>query len=346
MTHLSILDLVRIRQNSDARTALDHARDLAAHAEALGYTRFWVAEHHNASGIASAATSIVIGHIAAGTKTIRVGAGGIMLPNHAPYIIAEQFGTLAHLFPGRIDLGLGRAPGTDGLTVRALRRPIDSADSFPRDVVELQAYFAPSIPGQRLRAIPAAGTEVPLWILGSSTFGAQLAAQLGLPYAFASHFAPQSLLEALEIYRHRFQPSEQLAKPYAMAGVNIIAAETDAEARRLATTQQMSFTNLIRGTRGLSSPPIDDIETYWSPAEKAPVQAMMARTIVGSPEIVRAGLSRFIAETGVDEVMIVSDIYDHAARLRSFEMIASVGGLTTPVDTAPARPLLQAAGGY
>ncbi|MFY8106850.1 MAG: LLM class flavin-dependent oxidoreductase [Elstera sp.] len=313
-----------MRQNSDARTALDHARDLAAHAEAWGYTRFWVAEHHNASGIASAATSIVIGHIAAGTKTIRVGAGGIMLPNHAPYIIAEQFGTLAHLFPGRIDLGLGRAPGTDGLTVRALRRPLDSAESFPRDVVELQAYFAPAIPGQRLRAIPAAGTEVPLWILGSSTFGAQLAAQLGLPYAFASHFAPQSLLEALEIYRHRFQPSEQLAKPYAMAGVNIIAAETDAEARRLATTQQMSFTNLIRGTRGLSSPPIDDIETYWSPNEKAHVQAMLARTIIGSPETVRAGLARFVAETGVDEVMIVSDIYDHAARLRSFEIIASV----------------------
>lgn len=330
MVALSILDLVRIREGSEAGTAINHARDLAAHAETWGYTRFWVAEHHNAAGIASAATAVVIGHIAEGTKHIRVGAGGIMLPNHAPYIIAEQFGTLASLYPGRIDLGLGRAPGTDQMTLRALRRAPESADSFPRDVVELQHYLAPAQPGQRLRAIPGAGTEVPLWILGSSLFGAQLAAQLGLPYAFASHFAPGQLLEALEIYRHRFTPSDQCAKPYAMAGVNIIAAETDAEAKRLATTQQMSFTNLVRGRRNLSLPPIDDIESYWNPVEKVQVGQMMARTIVGSPETVRAGLARFVAETGVEEVMIVSDIFDHRLRLRSYEIIAAVADSTAP----------------
>ncbi len=346
MTDLSILDLVRIRQNTDAKTALDNARDVAAHAETWGYKRFWVAEHHNAAGIASAATAVVIGHIAAGTKTIRVGAGGIMLPNHAPYIIAEQFGTLAQLFPGRIDLGLGRAPGTDAMTVRALRRSPGSADNFPSDVVELQSYFAAAMPGQRLQAVPAAGTEVPLWILGSSTFGAMLAAELGLPYAFASHFAPGALLEALDLYRHRFKPSENLAIPYAMAGVNIIAAETDAEARRLATTQQMSFTDLFRGARGLSKPPIDDIETYWSPEEKAQARGMLARTIIGSPETVRVGLAEFVAETSVDEVMIVSDIYDHSARLRSYEIIASVAAATTPADTAPAHRPLQSVGGY
>lgn len=324
MVALSILDLVRIREGSDAGTAINHSRDLAAHAETWGYTRFWVAEHHNAPGIASAATAVVIGHIAAGTRQIRVGAGGIMLPNHAPYIIAEQFGTLAALYPGRIDLGLGRAPGTDQMTLRALRRAPESADSFPRDVVELQHYFSPAVPGQRVQAIPGAGAEVPLWILGSSLFGAQLAAQLGLPYAFASHFAPGQLLEALDIYRHRFTPSDQSVKPYAMAGVNIIAAPTDADARRLATTQQMSFTNLVRGRRNLSLPPIEDIDTYWTPVEKAQVGQMMARTIVGAPETVRAGLAQFVAETGVDEVMIVSDIFDHRLRLQSYEIIASV----------------------
>jgi luciferase family oxidoreductase group 1 len=323
-TDLSILDLVRITQDTDARGALDNARDLAAHAENWGYNRFWVAEHHNMAGIASAATALVVSHIAAGTKTIRVGAGGIMLPNHAPIIIAEQFGTLARLYPGRIDLGLGRAPGTDQITVRALRRTLQSSDNFPQDVQELQAYFAPVGPNQRIQAVPAAGTDVPLWILGSSTFGAQLAAALGLPYAFASHFAPEQLLPALDIYREHFEPSEQLARPHAMVGINIIAADTDKEARRLATTQQMSFVNMFRGTRGLSQPPIDDIETYWSPAEKMQAMGMLACSIVGSPETIRAGMKALIAETKADELMIVSDIYDHTARLHSYELIAAV----------------------
>ncbi len=322
MAELSILELVRVTRETDARGALDNARDLAAHAENWGYRRLWVAEHHNMQGIASAATSIVIAHIAAGSKSIRVGSGGIMLPNHAPYVIAEQFGTLARLFPGRIDLGLGRAPGTDQLTLRALRRTPESAENFPQDVLELQAFLAPAGPNQRIQAVPAAGTEVPLWILGSSNFGAMLAAELGLPYAFASHFAPEFLLPALQIYRDRFKPSEQLAKPYAMVGVNVIAAETDAEARRLATTQQMSFANIFRGARGLSRPPIDDIETYWTPAEKAQAQQMLARSIYGSRDTVRAGLDALVAETGADEVMIVSDVYDHPTRLRSFELIA------------------------
>ena len=322
MTALSILDLVRVTQETDARGALDNARDLAAHAEQWGFGRFWVAEHHNMAGIASAATSIVVSHIAAGTKTIRVGAGGIMLPNHAPIIIAEQFGTLARLYPGRIDLGLGRAPGTDQITVRALRRTLTSSDNFPQDVMELQAFFAPAGPNQNIQAVPAAGTDVPLWILGSSTYGAQLAAALGLPYAFASHFAPEQLMQALQIYRERFEPSEQLARPHAMVGVNIIAADTGKEARRLATTQQMSFTNMFRGTRGLSQPPIDDIETYWSGAEKAQAMRMLARSIVGSPETVQAGMTSLVAETGADELMIVSDIYDHPARLHSYELIA------------------------
>ena len=233
-------------------------------------------------GIASAATSVVIGHIAAGTRTIRVGAGGIMLPNHAPYVIAEQFGTLARLFPGRIDLGLGRAPGTDQLTLRALRRAPEAAESFPQDVLELQAYLAPAAPGQRIQAVPAAGTELPIWILGSSNFGAMLAAEFGLPYSFASHFAPDLLLPALDIYRSRFKPSKQLDRPYAMVGVNIVAAPTDAEARRLATTQQMSFANIFRGARGLSQPPIDDIESYWTPMEKTQAMRMLARSIIGS----------------------------------------------------------------
>ncbi|MGB3720401.1 MAG: LLM class flavin-dependent oxidoreductase, partial [Hyphomicrobiaceae bacterium] len=306
MVPLSILDLVRITEETDARGALLNARDLARHAEKWGYKRFWVAEHHNIPSIASSATSVVIAHIAAGTEKIRVGAGGIMLPNHSPLVIAEQFGTLELLFPGRIDLGLGRAPGTDQLTLRALRRSPLAADNFPQDVVELQALLAPAQPGQLIRAIPGEGTKVPLWILGSSTFGAMLAAELGLPYAFASHFAPQQLMTALEIYRSRFKPSEQLDRPYAMVGVNIIAAETDAEARRLATTQQMSFTQLVRGTRTVSRPPIDDIETFWTPAEKTQVMQMLARSIIGSPSTVRAGMEALIAETGADELIIVS----------------------------------------
>jgi len=322
VTALSILELVRVTQDTDAGMAINNARDLAAHAEQWGYKRIWVAEHHNMAGIASAATSIVIAHIAGGTKTIRVGAGGIMLPNHAPYIIAEQFGTLERLYPGRIDLGLGRAPGTDQIAVRAMRRPPEASDRFPQDVQELQAFLAPAGPEQRIIAVPAAGTNVPLWILGSSNFGAALAAELGLPYAFASHFAPDMLLPALDIYRSRFKPSAQLDRPYAMAGINIIAADTDKEAKRLATTQQMSFADLFAGRRGLSKPPIDDIETYWSPTERAQAQRMLARSVFGSPDTVRAALQAFIAETGVDEVMIVSDVYDHQARLRSIELIA------------------------
>jgi luciferase family oxidoreductase group 1 len=288
-------------------------------------------------GIASAATSVVLAHIAAGSSTIRVGAGGIMLPNHSPYVIAEQFGTLAQLFPGRIDLGLGRAPGTDQMTLRALRRTNESAENFPQDVLELQAFLAPAGPNQRIHAVPAAGTQVPLWILGSSQFGAMLAAEFGLPYAFASHFAPDLLLPALDIYRSRFKPSEQLDRPYAMVGVNVIAAETDAEARRLATTQQMSFADIFRGARGLSRPPIDDIETYWSPMEKAQAMRMLARSIIGSPQTVRAGLEALVAETGADELIVVSDAYDHAKRLRSFELIADVAGIRAGSQLSPAE---------
>ena len=327
MIPLSILDLVRVTEETDARGALDNARDLGAHAERWGYRRIWVAEHHNMPGVASAAASVVIGHIAAGTKTIRVGAGGIMLPNHAPYVIAEQFGTLERLFPGRVDLGLGRAPGTDQLTLRALRRSPEASENFPQDVLELKAFLAPVVPGQRIQAVPAAGTNVPIWILGSSHFGAMLAAEFGLPYAFASHFAPDELIPALAVYRSRFKPSEALERPYAMVGVNVVAAETDREARRLATTQQMSFANIFRGARGLSQPPIDDIETYWSPAEKAQAMRMLARSIVGSPETVRAGIAALVAETAADELIVVSDVYDHEARLRSFALIAEAAEL-------------------
>jgi luciferase family oxidoreductase group 1 len=262
--------------------------------------------------------------LAAGTSKIRVGAGGVMLPNHAPLVIAEQFGTLEALFPGRIDLGLGRAPGTDQRTVMALRRDPDSAERFPQDVLELQALLGPVQPGQTVQAVPGVGTGVPLWILGSSLFGAQLAAMLGLPYAFASHFAPDALGQALEVYRARFRPSAQLDRPYAMVGVNVIAADNDAAARRLFTSAQQAFTRMLRGTRGRLQPPLDDIETFWSPAEKAHVSAMLACSFVGSPETVRRGLERFAAETGADELMVASAIWDHAARLRSYEILAGI----------------------
>jgi luciferase family oxidoreductase group 1 len=327
---LSILDLCRVTQEGSAGAAIRNAADLAALAETLGFARYWVAEHHNLAGIASAATSVVIGHIAQATKTIRVGAGGVMLPNHAPYLIAEQFGTLESLYPGRVDLGLGRAPGTDQLTLRALRRSPESAERFPQDVLELQAFFAPAMEGQRIVATPGAGTQVPLWILGSSEFGAMLAAELGLPYAFASHFAPDMLLPALEIYRSRFKPSEQLARPHAMVACNVIVAESDAEARRLATTQQMSVVNIFRGQRGLSLPPIDDIDTFWSPAEKAQARRWLARSFIGAPQTVRTGLDAFVAETAADELIIVCDVYDHAARRRSLEWIARAAELRAP----------------
>jgi luciferase family oxidoreductase group 1 len=320
---LSVLDLAPIVEGSTPRGALRNSLDLAQHVERWGYNRFWLAEHHNAVGIASAATAVAIAHVAAGTRTIRVGAGGIMLPNHAPLVIAEQFGTLEALHPGRIDLGLGRAPGTDLFTVHALRRDPASADKFPQDVLELQHYLADPEPGQAVRAIPGAGSRVPLWILGSSLFGAQLAAMLGLPYAFASHFAPEALLPALELYRSAFRPSEQLQEPYAMVGANVIVAEDDDSARRLFTSAQQSFANILRGRRGQLPPPIDDIESYWTPAEKERASAMLRRSFVGSPETVRAALADFVAETAADEIIVAAAIHDHAARLRSYELLAS-----------------------
>lgn len=325
MIPFSVLDLAPIVQGSNASTAFKNSLDLAQHAEAWGYLRFWLAEHHNMVGIASAATAVVIGHVAAGTKTIRVGSGGVMLPNHAPLVIAEQFGTLASLFPDRIDLGLGRAPGTDGYTSRALRRDMNvSADQFPRDVQELQAYFQPATPDQRIQAVPGAGLKVPIWLLGSSLFSAQLAAALGLPFAFASHFAPDALMQALHIYRERFQPSEQLQKPYAMVGVNVLAADTDAEANHLFTSVQQAFTNLQRGTKSQLAPPIDNMDSYWTPQEKAYVEHTLAHSIVGSPETVQKKIQTFLARTNADELMVTTSAHDHAKRLHSFELVAQV----------------------
>ncbi len=327
MVPLSILDLAPIVEGATAADALRNSLDLARHAERLGFTRYWVAEHHNMKGIASAATSVVIGHLAGGTSTIRVGAGGIMLPNHSPLVIAEQFGTLEALYPGRIDLGLGRAPGTDQLTVRALRRDFSSAGEFPQDVLELQALLGPVEEGQRIVAVPGADSRVPLWILGSSLYGAQLAAMLGLPYAFASHFAPNDLLPALAAYRGGFQPSAQQATPYAMAGIHVYAADTDAGGRRLFSSAQQQFTNMVRNRRGRLQPPIDDIETYWTPPEKAQASAMLKYALAGSRQTIRRGLEEFVGASGADELMVVSAIYDHAARKRSYEILAEVAGL-------------------
>lgn len=327
MIPISILDLVPVILGETPREAFQKSLDLAQHAESFGYTRYWVAEHHNMTAIASAATSVVIGYLAGGTSTIRVGSGGIMLPNHAPLVVAEQFGTLESLYPGRIDLGLGRAPGTDGLTLRALRRDPKRADSFPEDVLELQSLLSAPKPGEprrAVRAVPGYGTEVPIWILGSSTFGAELAAALGLPYAFASHFAPADLFDALAIYRKQFKPSKQLDRPYAMVGVNVVAADTDAEARRLFTTVQQSFTNLVRGAPGKLQPPIDDIDEYWTPAEKHQASRMLANSIIGSPETVRRDLQNFVALTKADELMIVASLYYHNARKRSYEIVAEI----------------------
>jgi luciferase family oxidoreductase group 1 len=321
---LSVLDLAPIVEGSTPSEALRNSLDLAQHAERWGFRRFWLAEHHNAIGIASAATAVVIAHVAGGTKTIRVGSGGIMLPNHAPLVIAEQFGTLEALYPGRIDLGLGRAPGTDQLTIRALRRDLTSADTFPQDVLELQHYLAHPVPGQAVRAVPGAGTRIPLWILGSSLYGAQLAAMLGLPYAFASHFAPEALLPALAVYRSTFKPSEQLQQPHVMVAANVIVADDDATARWLFTSPQQTFVNIQRGTRGRLPPPIDDIEAYWTPAEKERASAMLHRSYVGSPDTVRAGLDAFVAETEADEVIVAAAVHDHEARLRSYELLGAV----------------------
>jgi luciferase family oxidoreductase group 1 len=328
MPFLSVLDLAIVVEGSAPADALRNTLDLAQHAERWGYRRYWLAEHHNMVGIASAATAVVIGYVAGGTNTIRVGAGGIMLPNHSPIVIAEQFGTLESLYPGRIDLGLGRAPGTDGRTLLALRRNPSSAENFPQDVLELQALLGPLQPGQAVQAVPGTGLNVPIWILGSSLFGAQLAAMLGLPFAFASHFAPDALMQAIHMYRTAFKPSSQLEQPYVMAGVNVVAAETDAEARRLFTSVQQRFTDIVRGTRGRLQPPIDDIETYWSPSEKANASRMLSCSFVGSPQTVEQGLQQFIEQTGADELMAASAIYDHSARLRSYEIL---GGLQKTV---------------
>jgi luciferase family oxidoreductase group 1 len=320
MLPLSVLDLSPIIQGGDARLALQNTLDLARHAERWGYKRFWLAEHHNMPGVASAATAVVIGHVAAGTRSIRVGAGGIMLPNHAPLLIAEQFGTLEALFPGRIDLGLGRAPGSDQLTQRALRRDPRAADDFASDVVELQAWLRHAEPGQPVRAVPGAGSNIPLWILGSSLFGAQLAATLGLPFAFASHFAPGQLMSAIELYRARFKPSSACEKPYVMLGINVIAAELENDARVLATSLQQAFVNLRRGRPGPLPPPDADFPARMSPQEHAMLNDALACSFVGTPATIRKGVSDFVARTGADELMIASQVFDHAARLRCFEI--------------------------
>ena len=320
----SVLDLSPIVAGSTAAISLRNTLDLARHAERLGYHRFWLAEHHNMVGIASAATAVVIAHVAGGTSRIRVGAGGIMLPNHSPLVIAEQFGTLESLFPGRIDLGLGRAPGTDRPAMLALRRDPMAGDRFPQDVQELQAFFAEATPGQLVRAVPGAGLEVPIWILGSSTFGARLAAALGLPFAFASHFAPDQLDAALELYRGGFQRSRALERPYAMLGVSVVAADTDREAARLATSLQQQFLALQRGRPVQLQPPVESMDALWSPIERLQVEHVLREAIVGGPETVRERLEALVARTGADELMITSHIHDHAARLRSYDIVAGV----------------------
>jgi luciferase family oxidoreductase group 1 len=325
MVPLSVLDLSPIVQGGDAAGALRNTVDLARHAEQWGYRRYWLAEHHNMPGIASAATSIVIGHVAGATNSIRVGAGGIMLPNHSPLIIAEQFGTLATLYPGRIDLGVGRAPGTDQRTMRALRRNLaGDNDAFPQDILELIAYLGPLSPEQPVRAVPGAGSEVPVWILGSSLYGAQLGALLGLPYAFASHFAPEQLEPAIAVYRERFRPSPQLSKPYAMLGISVFAAETDAEARWLFTSQQQAVINLRSGRPGQLPPPIDNIAAILDARGRAILDSVLACAVVGSPATVGHGLNDFIARHRPDEIMVTAQIFDHVARLRSFDIISQI----------------------
>ncbi len=328
MTTLSILDLAPVPEGGTVAQALANTVDLARRAERLGYRRYWLAEHHNMPGIASAATSVVIGQVAAATSTIRVGAGGIMLPNHSPLVIAEQFGTLATLFPGRIDLGLGRAPGTDMATARALRRHMNmDVDSFPNDVVELMAYLSAEGPEGRVHAVPGEGTEVPIWMLGSSLYGAQLAASLGLPYAFASHFAPAELDHALAIYRASFRPSAQLAAPYAMPGITVVAAPTDGEARYLFTSLQQAFVNLRSGRPGRLPPPVEGYAERLEPAASAMLAHALSCSVVGSPDTVRHGLKAFVERTQADELIVTAQIHDHGARVRSYEILADVAGL-------------------
>ncbi|MDQ4087648.1 MAG: LLM class flavin-dependent oxidoreductase [Pseudomonadota bacterium] len=323
MTALSVLDLAPIVEGDNAGTAFRNARQLAQHAERLGYKRYWMAEHHSMPGIASAATYVALGYVAEATSTIRVGAGGIMLPNHSPLQIAEQFGTLECLYPARIDLGLGRAPGTDQAAAYALRRNLASdANQFPRDVLELMNYFKPPEPGQRVRAIPGEGLAIPISILGSSLFGAQLAAVLGLPYAFASHFAPQQMMEAIAAYRERFQPSEQLDRPYVMLGFNAFAADSDEEGALLATSVQQAFVQLRTGNPTPLKPPLAGYAETLPPAQRALLDELLSCSAIGSPATVRAAIHAFVDRTGADELMIVSQIFDHSARLRSYEIVA------------------------
>ncbi len=326
MIPFSILDLCPIVEGGSAAQSFRNALDLAQHAERWGYKRYWIAEHHSLVGVASAATSVVIAHVGAGTKSIRIGAGGVMLPNHAPLLIAEQFGTLESLYPGRIDLGLGRAPGSDQATSQALRRGPMAGEDFPREVGELLYWFAPEKPGQSVVAVPGAGLNIPIWILGSSTWGAQFAAVNGFPFAFASHFAPQQMMEALRLYREKFQPSEWLRKPYAMLGVNIIAADTDEEAKLLFTSRQQSTLANRTGQRGQLRPPDPDFDSRLGPWERNIIEEIMPGAIVGSPQSVKEGLKKFIAKTGADELIIAAAIYDHAKRLRSYEITAEVRG--------------------
>jgi len=336
MIPFSVLDLAPIIEGGDAALAFRNARDLAQHTERWGYNRFWMAEHHSMPGIASAATAVALGYVAEGTSTIRVGAGGIMLPNHSPLQIAEQFGTLEALYPGRIDLGLGRAPGTDMAAAQALRRNLDTdPNQFPRDVVELLHYLGAPAPGQKVRAIPGEGSNIPVWILGSSLFGAQLAAMLGLPYAFASHFAPQMMMEAIQVYRERFKPSEYLDEPYVMLGFNAFAAETDEEGEYLASSMQQAFVQLRTGTPTELKPPVEGYIDSLPHAARAMLEQTLSVSAIGSPPSVKAAIEAFVERTGADELMITSQIYDHKARLRSYEIVADVfGRITAP---APAE---------
>ncbi|MES2245344.1 MAG: LLM class flavin-dependent oxidoreductase [Pseudomonadota bacterium] len=325
MIPFSVLDLSPIVEGSDAAQSLRNTLDLAQHAERWGFQRYWLAEHHGMAGIASAATAVVMAHVAGGTSRIRVGAGGIMLPNHSPLVIAEQFGTLESLFPGRIDLGLGRAPGSDQATARALRRDLNAdPNEFPQDVVELMHYFDPVSEGQRVRAVPGAGLKVPLWILGSSLFGAQLAAQLGLPFAFASHFAPAQMMQAIEVYRSRFRPSEQLARPYVMLGFNVFAADSDEQAQLLSSSMQQAFVNLRSGRPSRLQPPVAGYEERLTPPERAILEQTLSCSAIGAPTTVRHALEAFVARTGADELMITSQIFDHKARLRSYEITSGL----------------------
>ncbi|QAA82681.1 LLM class flavin-dependent oxidoreductase [Aequorivita sp. H23M31] len=321
----SVLDLVPVIQGSSHKQAMENSLSLAQHVEKLGFKRFWISEHHNAESLVSSATPLLIGYIAEGTKTIRVGSGGVMLPNHAPLIVAEQFGTLATLYPDRIDLGLGRAPGTDQLTARALRRErVETVNDFPRDIQELQYYFSKTSHNSPVRAIPGEGLEVPLYLLGSSTFSAQLAAELGLPYAFASHFAPNHLHEAMQLYLNGFRPSKQLENCYAMAAVNVVVADTDEEAEYLSSSMKQFMLNIIRNTRQPLPPPVEDMSKIWNPMEEAHIAKMMQYTFVGSQETVRKKIANFISETRVDEIITVSHIHNHGSRLKSFELLAQL----------------------